>query len=375
MTVELVVAPTEEQAMLLSATARFIADACPLERVRQLADGGDPVGPDYFLTAGSLGWFGMLASEAGGGGSVSGNGVVDAAIIAAERGAALQPGDFVGANVVAHALSSSTGDHGAALTAVIDGSTHAAWLCGDAGVPDASRVTAHRDRDRLVLDGDFNHVTAPDAGAVLLVLAHGDDGELLLLVSANAPGVEVRPLDGLDLTRRAGAVSLAGVAVEEGALVTSGGATSALVARLDAIASVLSAAESVGAMHQNFSMALEYSKERIAFGRPIGSFQALKHLIATTSLDLEMAKALVATAAQAVGAGEPDGGQLAHAAKAFVAERSVELTHSCFQVFGGIGFTWEHDHHLYMRRLTAEAQMYGSVERHERWLADRIGAA
>src|SRR3954469_18033096 len=130
MTVELMVALTEEQEMLLDASARFMADSCPLERVRQMADdGGQAMERDYFRTAGSLGWFGMLASEAAGGGSVSGNGVVDAALIAAERGAALQPGDFVGANVVAHALSSSSTDHQQVLAALIDGSMQAAWLC------------------------------------------------------------------------------------------------------------------------------------------------------------------------------------------------------------------------------------------------------
>src|SRR3954454_20907434 len=112
MTVELMVALTEEQEMLLDASARFMADSCPLERVRQRADdGAQAMDRDDFRTAGSLGWFGMLASDAAGGGSVSGNGVVDAALIAAERGAALQPADFVGANIVAHALSSSSTDH------------------------------------------------------------------------------------------------------------------------------------------------------------------------------------------------------------------------------------------------------------------------
>jgi alkylation response protein AidB-like acyl-CoA dehydrogenase len=375
MTVELVVSLTPEQEMLLSAAARFIADSCPPARVRRIADGLESAERDDLRTAGSLGWFGMLASEAAGGGSVSGNGVVDAALLAAERGAALQPGDFVGANVVAHALSASSADHGATLASVIDGSTPATWLCGDAGVPDPTCITARRDGEHIVLDGAVDHVTAPGEGAVLLVLAGGEEGDLLLLVPTDDPGVELQPLQGLDLTRPSCRVSFAGVQVDSAAVVATAADTPPLLARLDAIASVLSAADSVGAMHRNFAMALDYSKERIAFGRPIGSFQALKHLIATTSLDLEMAKALVAVAAEAVGADAPDHLELAHAAKAFVAERSVELTHSCFQVFGGIGFTWEHDHHLYMRRLTAEAQAYGSVERHERWLAEQIGAA
>ena len=149
---------------------------------------------------------------------------------------------------------------------------------------------------------------------------------------------------------------------------------------------MLSAAESVGAMHANFQLALEYSKIRVAFGRPIGSFQALKHLLASTSLLLEMSKGLVAGAAEALGSQEAQGSQealgsqdalrgnaadglaMASIARAFVSEHAVELTHNCFQVFGGIGYTWEHDQHLYMRRLAAEAYLFGSPSWHRQRL-------
>lgn len=145
------------------------------------------------------------------------------------------------------------------------------------------------------------------------------------------------------------------------------------------IAAVLVAAESVGAMHADFTLALEHARTRIAFGRPIGSFQAVKHQLADLSLSLEMTKGLVARAAEAVGAGtsdgEPGGAELAHAAKAFVAERGVDLAHGCFQVLGSIGYTWEHDHHLFMRRLAADAEAFGSADWHRARLGERIGAA
>ena len=141
------------------------------------------------------------------------------------------------------------------------------------------------------------------------------------------------------------------------------------------VAAVLSAAESVGAMQADFDVALQYAKDRIAFGRPIGSFQAIKHLLADTSLWLEMAKGLVAAAATSLGSGAPDGPELAHAAKAFVAERGMELAQNCFQVFGGIGYTWEHDQHFWFRRLAADAECFGSAPSHRRQLLDTVGVA
>jgi alkylation response protein AidB-like acyl-CoA dehydrogenase len=126
-------------------------------------------------------------------------------------------------------------------------------------------------------------------------------------------------------------------------------------------------------MQADFDLALQYSKDRIAFGRPIGSFQAIKHMLADTSLWLEMAKALVTTAATALGGGAPDGAELAHAAKSFVAERGVELAQNCFQVFGGIGYTWEHDQHFWFRRLASDAECFGSASAHRERLFELVG--
>jgi alkylation response protein AidB-like acyl-CoA dehydrogenase len=123
-------------------------------------------------------------------------------------------------------------------------------------------------------------------------------------------------------------------------------------------------------MHADLELAVRYAKDRIAFGRPIGSFQAVKHLLADCSLWLEMSKGIVAAAAAALGSSAADGPQLAHAAKAFVAERSMDLAHGCFQVYGGIGFTWEHNQHLFFRRIAADAASFGSAGWHRRRLLD-----
>jgi alkylation response protein AidB-like acyl-CoA dehydrogenase len=376
MTVGLLPALTDEQAMLLDATVRFIEAEFPMEAVRERADGGE--GPDagYLPAAARLGWLGMLADEAHGGGSASGNGLLDAAIIAAERGARLQPGPFAGHSVVVHALSTA-GSPGQrdVLAGLVEGRSWATWVADGSGAGPAGQHVALRDeRDGLLLDGTADGV--PDAVDCewLLVAASGRDGLAQVLVPAGAPGVTLRRLEGLDLTRRWCAVELNGVRLPAEALVgVPGRPTEQLVRGQAEIGCVLSAAEAVGAMDANFRLALDYAKSRIAFGRPIGSFQAIKHVLADTSLFLEMSKAIVAAAAGALGRGAPDGPALAHAAKSFVGERGIELTHTCFQVFGGIGYTWEHDQHLFMRRLAAEAAAFGPPAWHRERLFDAAG--
>jgi alkylation response protein AidB-like acyl-CoA dehydrogenase len=190
-------------------------------------------------------------------------------------------------------------------------------------------------------------------------------------VRTDAPGIERRPLEGIDVTRRWCAVELTDVVVTTDDVIGTTDVTRS--ARQGELAAVLVAAESVGAMHADFELALQYAKDRVAFGRPIGSFQAIKHLLADTSLWLEMAKGLVHGAATSLGEGSPDGAELAHAAKAFVAERGVELAQNCFQVFGGIGYTWEHDQHFWFRRLAADAECFGSAPFHRGQLLDLVG--
>ena len=142
----------------------------------------------------------------------------------------------------------------------------------------------------------------------VLVPAVGPDGATQVLVRTDAPGVDVHRLEGLDVTRAWGSLRLDSVPVETDVVVgRPGAATDELVADQLRLAAVLTAAESVGAMHTDFGSAVQYAKDRIAFGRPIGSFQGLKHLIADASLGLEMATGLVAAAAEALGAGAPDG--------------------------------------------------------------------
>jgi len=214
------------------------------------------------------------------------------------------------------------------------------------------------------LSGRATFVEDPGPGGWLLVTTATDAGPSQFLVPTDGPGVHVAARDALDLTRRFVDVHLEDVQLGSAALVGEPGGASSLVADQLALAAVLSVAESVGAMDYEFEMTLQYAKDRIAFGRPIGSFQAIKHVLADTSLNLEMSKAIALAAAQHLGARDGYELESASMAKAFVGDCGIELAQACFQIFGGIGFTWEHDQHLYLRRLTSNATLYGDPTWH-----------
>ncbi|HEU4842367.1 MAG TPA: acyl-CoA dehydrogenase family protein, partial [Ilumatobacteraceae bacterium] len=180
-------------------------------------------------------------------------------------------------------------------------------------------------------------------------------------------------LESLDLSRSFAEVRFDSVELPASALVGPAGGAADLVARQLAVAGALTVAETVGTMDREFAITLEYAKHRIAFGRPIGSFQAIKHLLADTSLDLEMSKAIALAAARTVGADEGYGAEAASMAKAFVGDCSITFGQSCFQVFGGIGYTWEHDQHLYLRRLTTDASLFGDPAWHREHLCQLAG--
>jgi len=365
-----------DQQVLVDAAARFAEDTFPIAKLRERAFDDDAFAAAYRRQAGELGWFSLVVPEEHGGGSVSGNGALDAALVAYTRGRLLQPVGFVGANVVAHAIATSgTGPDGGAqreraLAALMAGDAPGAWVVGNlSGAPaldgavDATPNRDGPDGDGWSLSGTAVMVEDADATAWLLVAAATPEGPAQLLVAPGTAGVSFAPVDGLDLSRRYADVTFTGAAIPASALVGAIG-DRAFGERLLALASTLTVAECVGAMHQELEMTVDYAKQRIAFGRPIGSFQAIKHLLADTSTMLEVSKAVALAAASQVGDDDPHAAQAASQAKAFVADAAMDQAQACFQVFGGISFTWEHDQHLFFRRITTGAEQFGNAGWH-----------
>ncbi|HEY3940968.1 MAG TPA: acyl-CoA dehydrogenase family protein [Acidimicrobiales bacterium] len=363
---------SDDQQLLRDTSARFIEDRCPLPHVRELAASADGVDPTYGRQAADLGWYSLLVDEEHGGGSVSGKSFADAAIVALERGRYLQPGAFVPGNVVAWALAHYGNDEQQAkvLPAVIAGERVATWAAADSSgswEPGAG-ATVEPTGSGLRLAGAKGLVQDAHLAEWLLVTAASPTGLTQLLVPAGAPGVEIVRLDGLDITRRFCTVRFSGVELTPADVVGELGGAAAGIDREMQVAAVLTLAESIGAMDQDFTVALDYAKVRTAFGRPIGSFQAMKHMLADTSLLLESSKAIVTAAIEALDEEAENAAEVVSMAKAYVGDSAIELAQNCFQTFGGIGFTWEHDQHLYLRRLTADSSLYGEPA----WHRERI---
>ena len=365
---------TPEQAMLSDASERFIEDAFPLEAVRRGMDEPDPLPPSYFEKSAPLGWYGLLAPEALGGGSVSESPLADAVLVARRRGETLQPGAFIGQNVVTHALGAE--QPGSALAAIgrqlVEGSATASWALADVtGDWSPGRaVHAECDGKSAVLTGQAGLVQDAHRVDWLLVAAETESGLGQCLVPTDAPGLVVTPLESLDLTKRFSTVHFEGVRVEGDRMVGDPAKAAARIEEQFQRAVILQVAESLGAMDALLQQTVAYAKDRIAFGRPIGSFQAIKHTLADQSLRVEGTRAVLAGPVEAVERGAYDAPSVASIAKAYAGDTAIELSQSCLQIHGGIGFTWEHDLHLYLRRLTSDAALFGDPIWHRERLAD-----
>ena len=362
---------SEEQAFFQQTTRKFLTAECPIATVRGLESTPDGYAADYWIRGSALGWTSMLVPEADGGGSLSEHGLLDLVLVAEEMGRLVSPGPLVPVNVVAAALArSGTADQKAAvLPGLLGGTAVAAW-CGPRPVRATSRG------DGLVLDGTVAAVEAGAQAGHLLVVADTGAGRTQVLVPADAPGLTVTPLDGLDLVRRYAEVHLGSVAVPASAVVgLLGGAADDVEHQLQ-VAVALQCAETVGAADRMFELTLEYLGDRYSFGRPLSSYQALKHRVADDKMWLEACHAIATAAARAVATGADDAGEVVSAAKAWIGPHATELIQDCVQLHGGIGVTWEHDLHLYLRRATVNRVAYGTPEEHqERIATGLLGAA
>jgi alkylation response protein AidB-like acyl-CoA dehydrogenase len=362
---------TEEQAFFQQTTRKFLAAECPIATVRSLESDPSGFAPEYWKRGAELGWTSLLVPEADGGGSLSEHGLLDLVLVAEEMGRLVSPGPLVPVSVVASALADGgTADQRAAvLPGLVSGETVAAW-CG----PDP--IDASRTADGFTLRGVASTVEAGAQAQHLLVVARVDDGVLQLLVPADTVGVTSTPLGGLDLVRRFADVSFDGVAVPASAVVGDAGSTADAIEQQLQIAVVLQCAETVGAMDRVFEMTLEYLGDRYSFGRPLSSYQALKHRVADDKMWLEACHAIATGAARAVATRADDAAELVSAAKVWIGPHATELMQDCVQLHGGIGVTWEHDLHLYLRRATVNRVTYGTPEDHAERIASQVlGAA
>ncbi len=358
---------SEEQQFFRETTDRFLNEQVPPDALRQLRD--DPVGFDagYWRRGAELGWTSLLVSEEHGGGTISDSGLMDASLVAYEFGLHAAPGPLAVVNVVAATLS----DHDAApevLAGLLSGEVIATWCAPPFGHDKWwPTVEATREGSNLVLRGEAQVVESAGRADHLLVTCTDQGGVSQVLVPATTPGVSTAPLKTVDLTRRFGIVTFDAVSVPAAAVVGTAGAATADVHLQFERLIVLLNAESVGAMQAAFDMTVEWAFDRYSFGRPLASYQALKHRFADMLMWLESSNATSDAACIAVATGDPDAAELVSTAKAYVGEYGAELVQDCTQMHGGIGVTFEHDLHLFLRRVTINRALAGTpADHHER---------
>ena len=370
---------TDDQQLFRETTRKFLETTSPLEMVRKLAD-TEPGGFDrkWWKRGAELGWVSMLVAEDDGGGSVSGHGLLDLVLVAEEMGRLVSPGPLLPTNVVAAAIarSGTPAQRRRLLPDLVNGDSVAAWCLGApvAGIGTAGgRVEAVPQGDGYLLDGSTGPVEAAGQADHLLVTTGNGDRVTQLMVASNAPGVTVVPAQGLDLVRRFAQVRFDQVAVDSDAVLGDAGGAATDVERQLQIAVVLQVAEMVGALDRAFEFTVQYAFDRYSFGRPLASYQALKHRFADMKTWLEASQATATAAARAVDSESASATELVSVAKAYVGERGPAILQDCVQLHGGIGVTWDHDLHLYLRRVVTDSTQLGTPADHRERVAAAMG--
>jgi alkylation response protein AidB-like acyl-CoA dehydrogenase len=363
----------------LRATVRaLLASRSPLPAVLERAGSGEPCDTAlWHALAAEVGCAGLLIPESAGG---AGAGYREAAVVAEETGRAVAPVPFLGSAVIATAALLAAGD--GLLGGLADGSVTAALAMPFGAMPPASvpgaplavGVRAGRPRPgdppgTARLSGTVTGVADALPAGVLLVPADGEPFGLYA-VEAGSPGVTVTPVCSLDQTRQ-----LADLAFGDapGRVVATGEVAAHAVASALTAGAAMLACEQLGVAGRCLEMTVGYVKERHQFGRPVGSFQAVKHRLAEVWVGVTQATAAARYAAACLAEGSPDTPLAVALAKSACGEVAVHAAQECVQLHGGIGFTWEHPAHLLLKRAKSGSLALGSPDRHRAVLAQLAG--
>jgi alkylation response protein AidB-like acyl-CoA dehydrogenase len=372
---------SDEQQMLRETARRFLDDKAPLESVRTVMESAPGFDDGWWSAIAEQGWQAMAIPEEYGGAGFS---FMEQAILMEEMGRSLFPSPYLSAIVLGADLVARLGTDGQKadlLPGAASGDTRlglAHLEPGGGWDADGIAMEARPTEDGFVLTGTKVHVLDGHTAHTHLVVARapgtsGTDGIGVFVVPADGPGVEAERVGTLDLTRPQATVGFDAVEVPATARLGGGaGAWDAVAATLDRAAVAL-AFEQVGGAQQCLEMSVAYAQERVQFGRPIGSFQAIKHKCADMLVAVESAKSAAYHAGWAVAGGGDDLAIAVPLAKSFCSEAYAMCAGENIQIHGGIGFTWEHDAHLYFKRAKTDELLFGTPAEHRARLADALG--
>ena len=366
--------------MLRDATRKFLDNECPTTFVRKMMEDDSAHATEMWKKVAEQGWPAILIAEEYGG---VGGSFLDMVVILEEMGRSLLPGPFFATALLgtpAIIAGGSDAQKNAILPGVAAGETTLTLaLAEKSGRYDAGGVSlaaTAKGSDFLLSGEKFFVPDAHVADHIVVAARTGqgniEDGVTLFVVDAKAPGVTTTQLKTVDMTRRQCHVAFQDVAVSGAQVLGEVGKGWPVVQRVLDQAMAGLCAEMVGTGQQGLDMAVEYAKERVQFGKPIGSFQAVKHKCVDMMVQVENARSLTYYAAWTVDENVPEARQAVPMAKAYCSDMCKTVTSEAIQVHGGIGFTWEHDMHLFYRRGLASEAAFGSAPVHREVVAQEL---
>jgi alkylation response protein AidB-like acyl-CoA dehydrogenase len=362
---------SKPQKMLQDSVKEFLSRHCTLERVRELME--TPTAYDDGLWEGftDQGWNALTLPEAYEGLEL---GAVDLVAVTEAMGSFVMPGPFV-SNLWGAELIAAAGNEAFAkevLPSVADGETKVTVALLEASGswdPAACALAFAADGESTSITGEKLFVSDADVADVILVVGRFSDELAVASVARDADGVTVEAMPAMDATRKLYKVVFDGAT---GALVARGEAAEKALAQATRLATVAVCGELVGGMQWVLEETVEYAKTREQFGRPIGSFQAVQHHCADILYLLESTRSAVYYAAWAVSVDEPEADKAVSVAKAYCSDAAREVGNLGIQVHGGIGFTWEHDLHLFYKRAKANEILFGDATYHRERIAAMV---
>ena len=371
---------TDDQKTFRQAAQRSIEKDVPLTKIRERVEEGATFDRSWWQAGAELGWAAMLVPEELDGGTISGEGLRDLAIIAEEFGRGVVPGPLQAVNTVIAGLVEVVDEqphHAEAIGGMFSGELVGSWAVYEPGKewdPLNPVTVAKVESEGIVIDGVKDRVEHATSADIFLVTASGPEGVVQVLVPADAAGVAITRTDGIDLTRPFGEVRFENVQVPLENLVGTAATTAAVIERQFQVAVALQCAETAGVVDKAFELSVQWAFDRYSFGRPLASYQALKHRWADQKSWLEAILAISDAAVTAVGNHDPDAGEMVSVAANYIGDKSTEILQDIVQLFGGLAITYEHDIHFYLRKATVNKHLYGTPTQHRRRVAELIRA-
>jgi alkylation response protein AidB-like acyl-CoA dehydrogenase len=374
---------SEEQELLRETARKFLDGECTTKFVREMMASDAAVTDDFWQQLAANGWLGITYPEEEGG---SGLGLVDLVVLMEEIGRAVMPGPYPATVLLGGAAIAAAGSPAQRrewLPRIAAGEVKASLAVTEPNARwDAAGITAtaRESRGGFALSGTKMFVPDAHLADVLVVAARSrdgstmEDGVSLFLVPKDAAGLGIRRLPSVDETRKLCEVKLDNVAVPGSALLGEVHQGWAPLQQVIDRAAVALSAEMCGAAQRVLDMTVDYAKLRVAFGKPIGTYQGVKHKCADMLVEIENAKSLTYYAAWAVDEGEADAPLAVSMAKAAASDAGRKVCAAGIQLHGGIGMTWEHDLQLYLKRAKADEVAFGDATWHRERIALLMGA-